>query len=98
MEVYTEDEEKEKAILLPYTEQYSLNTNVYQDLQEVLHNKDSYDILNVDDNNVWPGEGEYDPMLEVMSRIGAWHITRRQFVTLNPGVWIKYEVINFYYA
>ena len=98
MEVYTKDEEKEKAILLPYTEQYSPNTNIDQDLQIVSHNKDSYDILDVDDDNVWPGEGEYDPMEEVVGRIGSWYVTRRQFDSLNPGVWIRDEVINFYYA
>ena len=67
MEVHTKDEEK--VILLPYTEQYSPNTNVDQGIQIVSHNKDSYDILNVDDDNVWPGEGEYDPMEDVVGRI-----------------------------
>ena len=86
MEVYTKDEEKEKAILLPYTEQYSPNTNIDQDLQIVSHNKDSYDILNVDDDNVWPGKGEYDPMQEVVGRIGTWIVNRRQFDSLSPGL------------
>ena len=98
MEVYTKDEEKEKAILLPYTEQYSPNTNIDQDLQIVSHNKDSYDILDVDDDNVWPGEGEYDPMQEVVGRIGTSIVTRREFASLSPGLWIKDEVINFYFA
>ena len=71
MEVHTKDEEKEKVILLPYIEQYSPNTNVDQDIQIVSHNKDSYDILNVDDDNVWPGEREYDPMEDVVGRIGS---------------------------
>ena len=98
IEVHTKDEEEEKAILLPYTEQYSPNTNIDQDLQIVSHNKDSYDILDVDDDNVWPGEGEYDPMQEVVGRIGTSIVTRREFASLSPGLWIKDEVINFYFA
>ena len=79
------------------------NNNTTPDLQLVtptpkVKTSDTHEILNVDDDNVWPGAGEYDPMAEVVGKIGTWYVTRRHYESILPGVWIKDEVINFYYA